>query len=127
MSCLEVDAGLLCRLCGLLSNGESPSVKETACPPETCVPTALVSGAVDPWLLACGGGVDLLFLFSVSLGRGRGGGHPGNCSVSALGTWEAAECFSGSRKCCRGLPNFPLPRITGAAEAQPQEDAPPPP
>lgn len=76
MSCLEVDAGLLCRLCGLLSNGESPSVEETACPPETCVPTALVSGAVDPWLLACGGGVDLLFLFSVNLGRGQGGGTP---------------------------------------------------
>lgn len=37
------------------------------------------------------------------------GGHPGNRWVSALGTWEAAGCFSGSRKCRQGLPNLPPP------------------
>lgn len=113
----RVHVGLLCQFCGLLLTRDSPSVEETASPPETCAPTAPVSGVVGPWLLACGAGVDLLFPFRVNLGEV--GGAPRELLSLSTGN---TGCFSGSGKCCLGLPNFPPPRITGAAEARPQED-----
>ena len=108
----RVHVGLLCQLCGLLLTRESPSVEETASPPETCAPTAPVSGAVGSWLFACGAGVDLLFPFRVNLGGV--GGTPRELPSLSPGDLRGRRVLLWQREVLSGPPQLsPTPNHRG--------------
>ena len=80
--------------------------------PETCAPTAPVSGAVGSWLFACGAGVDLLFPFRVNLGGV--GGTPRELPSLSPGDLRGRRVLLWQREVLSGPPQLsPTPNHRG--------------